>query len=66
MTPSWRYLAMSEVIASDELEDLVDDQIDEEDDDAIEYPEPDEVGFDAVPDQEGDDTVHAITNGGAA
>jgi hypothetical protein len=64
MAPSWRYLAMSEVLASDELEDLVDDQIDEDDNDDVDYPEPEEVGFDATPDEEGDDTVHAT--GGAA
>jgi hypothetical protein len=57
---------MSEVLASDELDDLVDDQIDDEDEDDIEYPEPDEVGFDATPGEEGDDTVHATSNGGVA
>jgi hypothetical protein len=64
MAPSWRYLAMSEVIASDELDDLVDDQIDEEDEDDVEYPEPDELDFDPPPAEEGDDTVHA-TSGAA-
>ena len=56
---------MSELITSDELDD-VDDPVDVDDDDSVDYPEPDELDFDGPPEEEGDDEIHAASLGAAA
>jgi hypothetical protein len=60
---------MSEVTADDALEiDDVDpeDVVDEDDDDSVDYPDPEDVSLDdPLPDEDGDDTIHAQDGGGA-
>ncbi len=44
----------------------IDTPVDDDDEDVVDYLDPEDVDFDEPSPSEGDDTVHARTNGGAA
>jgi hypothetical protein len=62
--PRKEALFMSAVSSNGALD--VDAPVDDDDDDAVDYPDPDDLAFDEAPPVEGDDTIHALSTGGAA